>query len=59
MLQTGSLQWVEQLSANVKALPVQAWRPWTLGGGERMGGYVVEFGRGQFSSCHPIVIILS
>lgn len=41
---TGTLQWVEQLSANVKASPVQPWRPWTLSGGARMGGYVVEFG---------------
>ena len=39
---TGSLQWVELLGATLQ--PQQPWRPWTLAGGTRVGGYVVEFG---------------
>lgn len=39
---TGSLQWVELLGASL--MPQETWRPWTLAGGTRVGGYVVQFG---------------
>eukprot|EP01048_Picozoa_sp_COSAG05_P017145 COSAG05_NODE_2299_length_3258_cov_2.988382_4_plen_87_part_00 len=40
---TGSLQWVQRLGLK----ETEAWRPWTVDGGRRMGGYVVTFGGGQ------------
>ena len=40
---TGSLQWVQLLGLNETA----GWRPWTVDGGRRMGGYVVTYGDGQ------------